>query len=342
MDIHQFIRQVPKAELHLHIEGSLEPELLFHLSKKNNIQIPFSSVESLKAAYQFENLQEFLNIYYQGAQVLQTEQDFYDLTWAYLEKAHQDNVIHTEIFFDPQTHTQRNIEFATVIKGIHRALTDGEEKLGMTSRLIMCFLRDLSEEDAMEILDMAAPFKDWIVGVGLDSAEVGHPPQKFQRVFEKAIAQGYLTVAHAGEEGPSSYIWDALKLLQVKRIDHGIRASDDPALIDYLKTNQIPLTVCPFSNVCLKSFKSIDEHNIIELLDHGLCVTVNSDDPAYFGGYVNDNFHALAKSFDLNTDHIAQLAKNSFVASFMPTKQKQQAIEKIEHLSLQAAQDSQQ
>jgi len=282
--VHQsnFIQQLPKVELHLHIEGTLEPDMMFELAQRNNITLPYTTPEEVQAAYEFTNLQSFLDIYYQGANVLITEQDFYDLTYAYLTRCHKDNVIHTEIFFDPQTHTERGIAFDTVINGIHRALQNGREEFGISSRIIMCFLRHLDEAHAMETLKQALPHKDKIIAVGLDSSELGHPPEKFTRVFTKAREEGFLTVAHAGEEGPASNINDSLELLKVSRIDHGVRCVEDDDLVEYLAKTRTPLTVCPLSNTKLKVFEQMEDHNIVELLRKGLCVTINSDDPAYF------------------------------------------------------------
>ncbi|MBY0403444.1 MAG: adenosine deaminase [Cyanobacteria bacterium] len=311
------IRDIPKAELHLHIEGTLEPELMFRLAQKNNIALPFSSVEAVRDAYQFQHLQSFLDIYYAGAQVLQTESDFYDLTWAYLNRVSGENVRHVEIFFDPQTHTERGISFETVITGIQRALEDGYVQLGISSKLIMCFLRHLSQEAAFGTLNQALPFRSWIAAIGLDSSEAGHPPEKFQQVFEKARKDGFLTVAHAGEEGPPDYIWQALNLLKVSRIDHGVRCSEDASLLQHLAQHQIPLTVCPLSNLKLKVFPSLDSHNFKTLLNAGLRVTINSDDPAYFGGYLNENYLATATALNLTPAEIIQVAKNSFLASFL-------------------------
>ncbi|MGY3569900.1 adenosine deaminase [Vibrio paucivorans] len=317
-----FIRQLPKVELHLHIEGSLEPEMMFELAKRNQIPLPFQSPEEVRAAYQFSNLQSFLDIYYQGAQVLIHEQDFYDLTWAYLLRCQQDNVIHTEIFFDPQTHTDRGIAFSTVVNGITKALSDAESQLGITSQLIMCFLRHLDEQAAFETLEQALPYKDKIIAVGLDSSEQGHPPEKFQRVFEKARQEGFLTVAHAGEEGSSENIRNAMTLLHVARVDHGVRCVDDPLLVEKLAELQMPLTVCPLSNLKLKVFDTMEQHNICELLEKGLCVTINSDDPAYFGGYMNDNFIAVAQSHSLGSASLAQFSLNAVEASFVDEESK--------------------
>ena len=319
-----WLDELPKIELHLHLEGSLEPELMFTLAQRNEIDLPFDTVEQIRNAYEFSNLQDFLDIYYQGANVLQEEQDFYDLTWAYLQKCQQQNVIHVEPFFDPQTHTDRGIAFETVINGICRALKDGRERLGITSHLIMCFLRHLSEEAALETLKQATPFIKQIVAVGLDSSEQGQPPEKFSRVFSKARDLGLLTVAHAGEEGPPEYIWTAINDLKVSRVDHGVRAIEDPGLMSYLKTNRMPLTVCPLSNTKLRVFDSMSEHNILLMLDQGICVTVNSDDPAYFGGYMTENFHALAISLNMNKNQAMQLVRNSIEASFASEARKQE------------------
>jgi adenosine deaminase len=333
MDVHELIRKIPKAELHLHIEGSLEPELMFEIAKRNRVPIRFKSVEEIREAYSFHNLQSFLDIYYEGAKVLLHEQDFYDLTRAYLLRCKQDNVVHTEIFFDPQTHTHRGVSFETVFKGIHRALADGQKEWGISSRIILCFLRHLSEEDAFETLRAALPFKKDIIAVGLDSSEVGHPPSKFKRVFEAAMAEGFLTVAHAGEEGPPSYIHEALDLLQVKRIDHGVRSIEDPALFSKIVKSRIPLTVCPLSNVKLRVFQKLSDHNLRKLLSAGACVTVNSDDPAYFGGYMNQNFMETAEALGLDQTEIKTLAENSFEGSFLNASEKDAWIRKIREMS---------
>jgi len=318
-----FIQALPKIELHLHIEGTLEPGLLFELAQRNNVSIPFKSEAEVRDAYEFTDLQSFLDIYYQGARVLVQEQDFFDLTWAYLLRCRQDNVIHTEVFFDPQTHTERGIAFDTVIAGINRALVQAEAELQITSRLILCFLRHLDEAAAFTTLEQAQPHRDKIVAVGLDSSEKGNPPEKFQRVFERAIEAGFLTVAHAGEEGPASYISDALSLLKVARIDHGVRCVEDPALVQQLIAERIPLTVCPLSNIKLCVFDSMAQHNIVELLRRGLCVTINSDDPAYFGGYMTDNFLAVAAAHALTNQEIAQFTFNAIDASFTGEHEKQ-------------------
>lgn len=317
-----FIAGMPKAELHLHIEGTLEPELAFHLAQRNHVTLPYASVEALRAAYQFQDLQSFLDIYYAGASVLKREQDFYDLTWAYLERAKADNVVHAEIFFDPQTHTARGVSFATVVAGITAALDEAEHRLGVGSRLIMCFLRHLSEAEAFATVDVAMPFSKRIVAAGLDSSERGHPPSKFERVFARCRELGWRIVAHAGEEGPAAYIVEALDLLKAERIDHGVRCVEDPALVERLAREQVPLTVCPLSNVKLRVFPDLQHHNLRELLAAGLRVSVNSDDPAYFGGYVNDNFIAAQRALNLTRDELLQLAKNSFLAAFIGENQK--------------------
>lgn len=324
-----FIRNMPKAELHIHIEGSLEPELMFAIADRNGVRLPFASVDEVRHAYHFTNLQSFLDIYYAGATVLRQEQDFYDLTWAYLERARGDNVYHTEIFFDPQTHTDRGIPFETVVTGIHRALQEGERLLGITSKMILCFLRHLSAEAAMATLEQALPFREWIIGVGLDSSERGHPPEKFTKVFDRARSEGFVTVAHAGEEGPPEYIWQALDLLKVSRIDHGVRCEEDAQLIERLRRQQVPLTVCPLSNVKLGVFENIAAHNLKTLLDLGLCVTVNSDDPAYFGGYINDNLIAAHQALGLTRDEVIQLSRNGFRAAFLDVKAQQQLLDEL-------------
>jgi adenosine deaminase len=317
-----FIKSLPKCELHLHIEGSFEPELMFEIGKRNNIKSRFKTIDEVKAAYNFHNLQSFLDIYYEGANVLIHEKDFYDLTYAYLTKVHADNVKHTEIFFDPQTHTDRGVKFETVIKGIKNALIDGEKNFGITHKLIMCFLRHLSEESALRTLEQAKPFIHLIDGVGLDSSEFGHPPIKFKKVFQCAHELGLHLVAHAGEEGPAEYIWQALKDLRVERIDHGVRASEDQALMSHLKENQIPLTVCPLSNQKLCVYPDLTKHNLKEMLHYGIKVTINSDDPAYFGGYMNDNFIATTKALDLSQNDLVQICINSFEASFLTRAEK--------------------
>ena len=320
----EFIQSLPKIELHLHIEGTLEPELMLKLAKRNNVQTPFKSIAEVRDAYNFHNLQSFLDIYFQGADVLINEQDFFELTWAYLLRCKDDNVLHTEVFFDPQAHTERGICFDTVVNGIHRALIKGRTELGISSKLIMCFLRHLDEESAFKTLVQAQSHKDKIIGVGLDSTEIGHPAGKFERVFKQAIEQGFLTVAHAGEEGPASNIHEALNLLKVSRIDHGVRCLEDDALIKHLITERIPLTVCPLSNIKLKVFNSMEQHNIVTLLRKGLCVTINSDDPAYFGGYMTDNFFAVTNAHALSKTEIAQFTLNAIYASFISDSEKEQ------------------
>lgn len=317
-----FICGLPKVELHLHIEGSLEPELMFELAKRNKVDIGFDSPEQVHQAYHFDNLQSFLDIYYQGANVLIHQQDFFDLTWAYLLRCKDDNVMHTEIFFDPQTHTSRGISFDTVVNGIHSALVKARTELGISSQLIMCFLRHLDQSDALATLEQALPHQDKIVAVGLDSSEVGHPPHKFTKVFQRALHQGYKTVAHAGEEGPAENIRNSLELLGVTRIDHGVRCVDDPALVQQLIEQEIPLTVCPLSNIKLKVFETMAQHNIVELLGRGLSVTINSDDPAYFGGYITANFVAVAKAHAMSKSQLAQFTFNAIAASFVSDAEK--------------------
>ena len=324
-----FIRGVPKAELHLHIEGTLEPEMVFELARKHHLPVAHSSVEALREGYRFTSLQSFLDVYYQGASVLRDEGDFHALTSAYLRRAHADGVVHAEIFFDPQTHTARGVPFEAIIGGIHSALAEGERTLGITHRLILCFLRHLSAEDAMTTLEQALPHTGVITAVGLDSSEAGHPPGKFVAVFARARSEGLLTVAHAGEEGPPAYVSEALDLLQVKRVDHGVRSEEDPALLARLLRDRVPLTVCPLSNVRLGVFARMEDHNLKRLLERGLCVTVNSDDPAYFGGYVAENYLAAYRALDLSRADIVQLASNSFEASFLPQAQKAAWLRKV-------------
>jgi adenosine deaminase len=323
------IESLPKAELHLHIEGTLEPELMFRLAQKNGIIIPYNSVDELKNAYQFQNLQDFLDIYYAGANVLITEHDFFDLTWSYLQKAHSQNIVHVEIFFDPQTHTHRGIPFETVVNGIHNALLKAEKELGITSHLIMCFLRHLSEQDAINTFQEALPFKNMIGGVGLDSSEKGNPPQKFEKVFQMAKKEGFKTVAHAGEEGSAAYVQDALHILHIDRIDHGNNSLDNPALIEEIVKNEIALTVCPLSNLKLKVVQDLTKHPIKKMLDLGIKATINSDDPAYFGGYLNENFIAIGEALQLSKSEILTLVKNSFSASFMDENFKKYWIAKV-------------
>jgi adenine deaminase len=327
----QFVLGLPKAELHVHIEGTLESELAFRLAKKHGIALPYKSVAELRRAYDFSNLQSFLDIYYAGAAVLKDEDDFYELTLEYLQRAHADGVVHAEIFFDPQTHTSRGIALKTVLYGINRALAEGARTFGMTHRIILCFLRHLSAAQAMQTLEQALPYKKWLAGVGLDSSEAGHPPHNFTAVFERARAEGLPAVAHAGEEGPPAYIVEALDLLRVVRIDHGVRCEEDPALMRRLARERIPLTVCPLSNLKLRVVKRLQDHNLKRLLDQGLCVTVNSDDPAYFGGYIADNFLAVQEALGLTNSELATLAKNSFEAAFLSTAEKAAWIGKVDH-----------
>lgn len=328
-NIEQFIEGLPKVELHLHIEGSLEPELMFALAQRNKVPLPFKSVEEVREAYNFSNLQDFLDIYYQGMGVLQKEQDFYDLTWAYLERCAANNVKHVEIFFDPQGHTARGVAFATVLDGITRALGDGEKKLGITSKLIMCFLRHLSEEDAFKTLEQALPYKGKIIGVGLDSSEKGHPPAKFERVFAKAREAGFLIVAHAGEEGPPEYVWEALDKLKVNRIDHGNRSLEDADLTARIAKEGMALTVCPLSNLKLCVVKDLTQHPLRKMLALGIKATINSDDPAYFGGYMNDNYKAITRALDLSKEELLTLTRNSVEASFLSAGEKQALLQKV-------------
>ena len=327
----ELIKALPKAELHVHIEGTFEPELMFAIAQRNAIEIPYTSVEEVRQAYNFHNLQSFLDIYYAGANVLIHEQDFYDLAMAYFEKCAEDHVVHTEMFFDPQTHTDRGIAFDVVIQGLTRACRDAEQKWGITSHLIMCFLRHLSEEAAFETLEQALAYKNQIIAVGLDSSEMRHPPSKFERVFAKARDEGFLVVAHAGEEGPAEYVWEALDLLKVNRVDHGVRSEEDPQLLQRLIQEKMPLTVCPLSNLKLCVVDDMQQHNIRRLLQQGVHVTVNSDDPSYFGGYMNDNFIAIADALDLTEQELKQLAINSFEASFISDQIKQKWIQQIQN-----------
>jgi len=321
---------LPKAELHLHIEGTFEPELIFSIAERNKIKVPFNSVEALREAYEFQDLQSFLDLYYAGMNVLRTEQDFQDLAAAYFEKAHAQNVVHAEIFFDPQAHTQRGVPFEVVIEGLSKAAQESKQKHGISSKLIMCFLRDQSAESAMATLDSALKYGDRIVAVGLDSAEVGNPPQKFKAVFDKARAHGWLTVAHAGEEGPPEYVWEALKVLKVSRIDHGVRSLEDPQLTRHLVEHQMPLTVCPLSNVRLKVFNHLKQHNLKKMLELGIRATINSDDPAYFGGYVSDNFRAAQSALELSQDELEKLARNSFHASFLTQSERARYMQMVD------------
>lgn len=328
-----FIQQLPKAELHLHIEGTFEPELMMQIAQRNKLQLPYSSVEEIKKAYQFNNLQEFLDIYYAGANVLIQEQDFYDLTNAYLKKCKEQNVVHVEIFFDPQTHTERGISFDTVINGIYNALKNGEEQFGISSKLIMSYLRHLSEESAFETLEKALPYKHWIDGVGLDSSEVGNPPSKFKRVFEKSKQEGFLLMAHAGEEGPSDYVWEALNELNIDRIDHGNRSMEDEVLVEELAKRKMGLTVCPLSNLKLCVVENMQQHPIKNMLDKNLKVTINSDDPAYFGGYMNENYLSVVSALNLSKQDIIQLTKNAFEVSFLDEATKSKWIKQLDSLS---------
>ncbi|MFS2035293.1 adenosine deaminase [Polaromonas sp. CT11-55] len=325
----ELLRRMPKAELHMHIEGSLEPELIFALASRNNVSIPYRSVEELRSAYAFTNLQSFLDIYYAGASVLITEQDFYDMAHAYLRKAAADNVLHTEMFFDPQTHTARGVSMATVVNGLHRACVDAQAEFGVSASLILCFLRHLSEEDAFETLEQALPFRDKFIGVGLDSGEVGNPPEKFARVFARCRELGFHLVAHAGEEGPPEYVWTALDVLKVERVDHGVRSSRDASLMRRLAQDRIPLTVCPLSNLKLCVFPDLASHNLRELLDAGLAATVNSDDPAYFGGYMNENFTQTFAATGMDARHAYTLARNSFEASFIDASAKARFVDRL-------------
>ena len=328
--MNHFINNIPKAELHLHIEGTLEPEMLFMFADRNKITLPYQSIMDVQKAYNFKDLQSFLDIYYAGAHVLLTERDFFDLTWAYLLKAKEQNIRHVEPFFDPQTHTERGVPFHSIIMGISNALVKAKEELEISSALILCFLRDLSAHSAMKTLDESLPYKHLIAAVGLDSAEYNNPPVKFQDVFDKARSHGFLTVAHAGEEGPPEYIWEALDKLKVKRIDHGVRCLEDVDLVERLKNEYVPLTVCPLSNIKLCVFDDMKDHPIKKMLENGLCVTVNSDDPAYFGGYLNENFTAIADAFDLTHDDIRLIVKNSFSASFLPDHLKNEFIKECD------------
>ena len=325
----EFIKKAPKVELHLHIEGTLEPEHMFELAKRNNVSIPYNNVEEVKSAYNFKNLDSFLNIYYQGSKVLIHEKDFFNLTWAYILKCKEDNIVHTEIFFDPQSHLDRGISFDIVINGISKAFDKANLEFGLTSKIIMCFLRHLDEESGFKVLDQALKYKNKIVGVGLDSSELGNPPKKFEKLFQKARDEGFLTVAHAGEEGPPEYIWDSINLLKVKRIDHGVQSLKDEKLVDLLIKEQIPLTVCPLSNIKLCVFDKIENHNLKKMLNKGLRVMVNSDDPAYFGGYLNKNLTETQLALDLSLEEIKTLIINSFKSSFLKDDKKKEWIDKI-------------
>ena len=336
-DTDALIKRLPKCELHIHIEGSLEPEMMFALARRNGIDLPYPSVEALRQAYRFRNLQDFLDLYYRGMSVLITEQDFYDLAFAYLERAHADNVRHVEMFFDPQGHTARGVAFATVVEGLHRAIVDAGRKLGVQASLIMCFLRHLDEADAERTLDRALAFKDRIVGVGLDSSEAGHPPSKFERVFGRARDAGFFLTAHAGEEGPPSYVWEALDLLGVARIDHGVRSVEDDALVGRLARERVALTVCPLSNLRLRVVDDLAHHPLRRMMDKGLVVTVNSDDPAYFGGYVNQNYRAVSDALGLGRDEIATIVRNGFHAALMPVSEKDAALAEVDRVLAETA-----
>ena len=329
MSLLDFIKKSPKAELHLHIEGTLEPEQMFSFAKRNNVKIPFKNIDDVKKAYNFNNLDSFLKIYYEGANVLIKEQDFFDLTWAYALKCKEDNIVHTEIFFDPQTHTDRGIKFDIVINGIYKALKKAEKEFDLSFKIIMCFLRHLDEKAGFEILDQALAHKDKIFGVGLDSSEMGNPPSKFEKLFKKAVENHFITVAHAGEEGPPEYIWQALNLLNVKRIDHGVQCLKDEKLVEKLVKNQIPLTVCPLSNIKLKVFNKLKDHNLKKMLDKNLMVMVNSDDPAYFGGYLNKNLVETQSALNLSQEEVKTLLVNSFKSSFLGEEKKKDWISKI-------------
>jgi adenosine deaminase len=321
-NVRSFCCGIPKCELHVHIEGTLEPPLMFKLAKRNQIPLNFRSVDEVRSAYNFHNLQSFLDIYYVGCRVLVHERDFYELTMEYLTRVAKQNVRHVEMFFDPQSHTSRGVAFGTFMSGFHRACVDAEKKFGITSSLVMCFLRHMTADEAMETLEQSLPYKHLIVAVGLDSSEVGHPPVKFQKVFEAAIKYGYLTVAHAGEEGPASYIWQALDCLQVKRVDHGVRAADDQMLMRYLAEHRTPLTMCPFSGNRLRVVKSLEVFPLKYFLNKDLCVSVHSDDPAYFGGYINANYIGIRKALGLTRKDITQIAKNSVEATFCTPERK--------------------
>jgi adenosine deaminase len=330
------IKRLPKCELHIHIEGSLEPELMFALARRNGIKLPYASVDAVRQAYQFRQLQDFLDIYYRGMTVLLTEQDFYDLARAYLKRARDDNVRHVEMFFDPQGHTARGIAFSVVVGGLHRAIVDARGELGIQASLIMCFLRHLDEADAEKTLDRALAFKDKIVGVGLDSSEVGHPPSKFARVFRRAGDEGFFLTAHAGEEGPAAYVWEALDLLGVGRIDHGNRSLDDDALVGRLVRERMVLTVCPLSNLRLRVVDDLSHHPLRRMMDKGLLVTINSDDPAYFGGYVNENYRAISQALGLRRDEIAATVRNGIGASLMTAAEKADALAEVERVLAEA------
>jgi len=331
--VKDFIARLPKAELHLHIEGTLEPELMFEMASRNRVLLPYQSPEQVRKAYEFSDLQSFLDIYYQGTRVLLHDRDFYDLAWAYLKKAHEQNVRHAEVFFDPQAHTERGIPIRAIIDGLDQAFQDGKRQFGISSKLILSFLRHLSGDHAMKTFQDALPFRNRFAGVGLDSSERDHPPEKFTSVFARAREEGLFVVAHAGEEGPPDYVWQALDALRASRIDHGVRCIEDPALVDRLRAERVPLTVCPLSNVKLRVFDAIENHNLRQLLSAGLCVTINSDDPAYFGGYINENFLAVHEAFDLTKDELCTLARNSFEAAFLPDSEKTRIFDELDELA---------
>ncbi len=331
--LRDFIQALPKAELHMHIEGSLEPEMMFDLARRNQVELPYADIESISNAYNFNCLQDFLDLYYQGMSVLLTEQDFFDLTWAYLLRCKEQNVVHTEIFFDPQGHTERGVAFATVIDGIWNALQQAQQELGISSRIIMCFLRHLDQQSAFRTLEESLPWRDRITGVGLDSSELGNPPSRFQAVFERASSLGFKCVAHAGEEGPPEYIHEAIDLLKVDRIDHGNRCLEDPELVQQLADSKTPLTVCPLSNLRLAVLADMQDHPIRTMLESGLNACINSDDPAYFGGYMNENFHALVDAVGLERQEIVQLVINSFASSFLPAEEIQQHVSTVQSLA---------
>ncbi len=326
------IQRMPKAELHLHIEGTLEPELMFEFASRNRVALTYKSPQEVRKAYEFSDLQSFLNIYYEGTRVMIRDRDFHDLAHAYLKKAHEQNVRHAEVFFDPQAHTERGVPMQAIIEGLHHAFLEGEREFGISSALILCFLRHLSAAAAMQTLEAALPYREYFSGVGLDSSERGHPPEKFTAVFARARQEGLFVVAHAGEEGPPDYVWQALDALQASRIDHGVRCMEDPALVARLRSERVPLTVCPLSNVKLRVFDRIEDHNLKQLLDAGLCVTINSDDPAYFGGYINENFLAIHNAFDLTKDELHTLARNSFEAAFLPEERKRLILQELDEL----------
>ena len=329
LNLENFVRGMPKAELHIHLEGSLEPELIFALAARNNLSLPYASVAQLRAAYAFTDLQSFLDIYYAGASVLLHEADFYDMAMAYFQRAKADNIVHAELFFDPQTHTARGVPFAAVVDGLSRACADAQRDLGIRASLIMCFLRHLSEADALATLEQAKPHLEKIIGVGLDSGELGNPPEKFAGVFAAARALGLHAVAHAGEEGPPAYIWSALDLLKAERIDHGVQALKDPELMQRLAAQAVPLTVCPLSNIKLCVFENMAQHNLKKMLEAGLVITINSDDPAYFGGYLNQNYLETMRALDLNAQQLRTLAEHSFTASFASAEQKHEYLHKL-------------